>query len=115
MDPITFPIEVKGKINFIFNGRLYIFCDVLYSSKLQKNVISAPHIGSKGGHYIGKDRKVMVFGQRGEHMFSAQLMNGTYYIFPKIQIPHNKVNPNSDKKISNSNQVSSFNVISINT
>ena len=75
---ITFPIKGKDKINFIFNGKLYIFCDMLYSSKLWKNLISGPYIDSKGGHYIRKDQKVMAFGQGGEHMFSDKLMNGTY-------------------------------------
>ena len=34
VNSITFSIEGKNKINFIFYGRLYITCDVLYSSKL---------------------------------------------------------------------------------
>ena len=52
---VAFSVEGKGKINFIFNGELYIFCDALYFSKLRKNLISGPRIDSKGGHYIGKD------------------------------------------------------------
>ena len=31
VDGITFPVESKGKINFIFNGKLYTFCDALYT------------------------------------------------------------------------------------
>ena len=48
-------------------------------------------------------------------MFSAKLMDGTYCIFPKIRKPHNNIKPNSDKKFLNSNQVSAYNVNSVNT
>ena len=40
----------------------------------------------------------MAFGQGGEDMFSAKLMNRIDYVFPKIQMPHNNVNPNLAKK-----------------
>ena len=63
-----------------FNGIVYTLCDVLYSSKLCKNLISRQHIDAKDGHFMGNIGKVSVFGPVGEFLFVSKLKNGIYTV-----------------------------------
>lgn len=80
---VTFPIEGKGSVQLRFGERDILFNDVMYSSKLRRNLISGPKLDQKGAVFYGGGGEVNVY-HNDEFIFKASLKNGIYYLNPEI-------------------------------
>lgn len=83
---VTSKIEGKGKVRMIFkvNGKEEVIelNDVLYSSELRRNLISAGKIEEKGGSFVGKHGKMIIRDRNGEKAIEARRRDGLYVCRP---------------------------------
>ena len=99
VDGVSFPIEGKGNVKIIFNDIEYCFLDVLYSSKLRRNLISGPRVDKNGGHFVGRNGKINIYDKYNNYVFNAKLKNGLYVLFPKVlRNPNFKSNGGQQQK-----------------
>ena len=84
VDGIDFPIEGKRDVKLKFGKQNLIFTNVMYSSMLRKNLISAPKMDDKGVKFEGRKGKIEVTNKIGQPLFTTKLRDGIYYVFPKI-------------------------------
>ncbi|GBO42356.1 hypothetical protein AVEN_155147-1 [Araneus ventricosus] len=79
----TCPIEGKGTAKLSYpNGQCFFFNNVIYSSQIRHNLISAPKLDQGGAKFIGQRRKIQVFHGK-ERLFTATLCSGLYKTYPK--------------------------------
>ncbi|GBM55622.1 Retrovirus-related Pol polyprotein from transposon TNT 1-94 [Araneus ventricosus] len=79
----TCPIEGKGTVKLSYlNGQCFFLNNVIYSSQIRHNLISAPKLDQGGAKFIGQRRKIQVF-VRKERLFTATLCSGLYKTYPK--------------------------------
>ncbi|GBM68373.1 hypothetical protein AVEN_214222-1 [Araneus ventricosus] len=58
----TCPIEGKGTVKLSYpNGQCFFLNNVIYSSQIRHNLISAPKLDQGGAKFIGQRRKIQVF------------------------------------------------------
>jgi hypothetical protein len=83
---VTSIIEGKGKVRMIFkvNGKEEVveLTDVLYSSELRRNLISGSKIEEKGGSFVGKQGKVILYNKNGRKIIEARRKDGLYICRP---------------------------------
>lgn len=84
------PIEGKGDISFQVNLRgknINIeICDVLYSPKLRRNLMSCSMLESCGAHFIGCKGKLWVYTPEEGQLFYAKRRNGLYILRPRYNL-----------------------------
>ncbi|GBL95548.1 Retrovirus-related Pol polyprotein from transposon TNT 1-94 [Araneus ventricosus] len=79
----TCPIEGKGTVKLSYpNGQCFFLNNVIYSSQIRHNLISAPKLDQGGAKFIGQRRKIQVFDGK-ERLFTATLCSGLYKTYPK--------------------------------
>lgn len=86
----TFPIEGKGKVKLKFGQRTICLTDVMYSSKLRRNLISGPRFDRGQAVFYGGKGAVSVSDPEGNFIFQATLKNGVYQVKPEIPNKNSK-------------------------
>ena len=66
---MSFPMSVKGNVKMVLNNHEYIFKAVLYSPKLQRNLISGTTLLKEGAKFNCKEEKLKVIGKDGSFIF----------------------------------------------
>lgn len=94
----SFIVEGRGDIILMFDGREVTLKNVLYSPALRKNLIAGNLIDKAGYKFVGKNSMINVFGTKNEFVFSAQLKDGIYCVYPEI-VNYKPEVPNNQKKV----------------
>ncbi|GFQ93465.1 integrase catalytic domain-containing protein [Trichonephila clavata] len=81
---VEFPIEGKGDVKIWFNGHECLLRNVLFSSKLRKNLMSGPMLDQNGLKFIGENWQIKVYAGN-KLIFKANLEQGLYYAYPDIE------------------------------
>ncbi|GFQ75216.1 retrovirus-related Pol polyprotein from transposon TNT 1-94 [Trichonephila clavata] len=81
---VEFPIEGKGDAKIWFNGHECSLRNVLFSSKLRKNLMSGPMLDQNGLKFISENRQIKVYAEN-KLSFKANLEQGLYYAYPDIE------------------------------
>lgn len=86
----TYPIEGIGNVNLMFNEdtntpQEVSLLNVMYSPKINKNLIAGSKFDEAGAKFIGSKGKVTIFTPSGKRMFVANKSNGLYKCFPTVK------------------------------
>ncbi|GFR26010.1 retrovirus-related Pol polyprotein from transposon TNT 1-94 [Trichonephila clavata] len=89
---VTCEIKGIGTVSMIFQSEggseIVDFKNVLYFSKLQRNLISGSLIDKAGSNFICKNGKINVYDKYGQNVFTAKTVNGLYCVKLKIVTSH---------------------------
>ncbi|GFR07608.1 retrovirus-related Pol polyprotein from transposon TNT 1-94 [Trichonephila clavata] len=81
---VEFPIEGKSDVKIWFNGHECLLRNVLFSSKLRKNLMSGPMLDQNGLKFIDENGQIKVY-VGNKLIFKASLEQGLYYAYPDIE------------------------------
>lgn len=104
IEGVTCPIEGKGKICLRFGEKEITLHDVLYVSKLKRNLLAGSKFESKGATFVGKNGKINIYSKQGDRLFSAWRRRGLYYCFPfyrNLKTKVTRMRPKNSKRVSN--------------
>lgn len=98
---VTCPVEGTGAVRLLFKGgRVKLdLKNVMYSSKLRRNLISGPMLDKAGMMFTGKAGRINVYKKGEGQIFSARQTNGLYLIHPSYP-PKRKAGSNLNLKTS---------------
>ncbi|KMQ86271.1 retrovirus-related gag-pol polyprotein [Lasius niger] len=84
----TYPIEGMGNIELSFKedpDSTLTLLNVLYSPKINRNLISGSKFDEAQAKFIGGKNKISVFTKTGKRLFTAKKQSGLYHCFPNVK------------------------------
>lgn len=81
---MLFPIKGKGEVKLRFGQRIFTLCNVMYSDKLSRNLISGLQLDLNGLSSYGGQGEVRIY-QGDEFLFKAFLKDRIYKLYPKVK------------------------------
>lgn len=99
---VTYPIEGVGDIKLSFNNgsktpENVTLLNVMYSPKVNRNLISGSKIDDAKAKFVGCKDKINVYARSGKLLFTAKKLDGLYKCFPKVKSKNNKITLNVNK------------------
>jgi len=82
VEGVSCPIEGVGKIKLQFKDEVVNLNNVMFSSKLRRNLMAGPLIDKAGGRFVGEKGRMKIFGKGGKPVFTANKKNGLYFCYP---------------------------------